>query len=677
MSEIKTRQVSVVEEKRIITGLIVSTPFLNKVYPILQLDYFTNSYLKTIATWCTAFYEEHKNAPYRHIQDIYEDEALRLNESESELIKNVLQTISDQYVGEDLNVEYLTDCAVTYFKKRELEITLHNIEILKEKGDLEGAEEELQKYTKVDAVLNKEHFIDLGDIKKQEEIYRQIEEDDKRFFQLPGDLGKYLGNMKRGDVVGYYAPAKRGKCVSGNAFIYLSDGRIMKLKDVVQKKIKNILCVDKKGKVIEGEVVGWHKTGIKTEYEITVKSGRKITTSKYHRFLTPTGWKRLYELSLSDRIALCKQIPNKANNSNRHVSRYTFRKVVGDCDILNTDILWDSIVSIKQKNKIEMFDLSIKKNHNFIANSFVVHNSWVLGNHFKYGILKRKRTIFWSIEMTRTEIVPRLNQAFHPMVTGNFEEGYYMYPVFDCELNQLGDCAKRESEVIVKEEKGPDAPVIIDPNHIPCTKCKYTDKFIQTIYYEKIWRDYNDIFTVREKIIKVLKKYSKYGRVIVYPKYTLTYDRMMQNIEYLIRNEGFIPDILIIDYVDILDIPSHYDDYKKEDERWKLMARLAGTTGCLVITATQANKAGHKAALLDSTHQGGFYGKNRHVNLMVGLNQTPQQKQQGIMDFGITEGRGIWYVEGHTCRVLQDLISGQAYLDAYLPPYKNIVSRIA
>ena len=140
---------------------------------------------------------------------------------------------------------------------------------------------------------------------------------------------------------------------------------------------------------------------------------------------------------------------------------------------------------------------------------------------------------------------------------------------------------------------------------------------------------------------------------------------MMRDLDVMFNKYGHISDIIMIDYIDILGINSNYDDYKLEDERWKLLARLAGETNSLVITVTQANKAGHEAAVLDASHQGGFYGKNRHVNLMVGLNQTAEQKAQGIMKFGITEARSLQYIPGQTCTVLQDLATGQAYLDSY------------
>ena len=508
---IKSRSVSVTEEKRIVTGLITSTKFTKIILPVLDLAYFTNSYLRILAEWCIAFFEEHEKAPFKHIQDIYESESHNLKESEAELIGDLLNMLSEQYDEDSINVDYLKDCALDYFRKRELEIVVNNVSVLKEKGEYDAAESEIDRFTRVTLEIDSDAIINLGDINQIAEIYRQRDEEDKNFFQLPGDLGRYLGNHKRGDVVGYYAPAKRGK-------------------------------------------------------------------------------------------------------------------------------------------------------------------SWTLVDNFKHGILSKKRTMFWSIEMTKTEIIPRIMKTFEPMVG---EGGEHTFPVFDCKRNQTGECKDRESEVIIYDG----IELIEDPAHKPCTKCmkrfgqKSTHKynFEMTVYQDTIFRKPDDIFTVQDKMKSMKRLFNKYGRVSVHPKYTLTYDKMMRDIDVVYKMDGYIPDILIIDYIDIMDINSNFDDYREIDEKWKLMAKIAGELNVLVITATQANKEGHKATVLDSTHQSGFYGKNQHVNLMIGINQTPEEKDQGIIKYGITEARSQYYVPGKTCVVLQDVKAGQAYLDSYYDEHQKIV----
>jgi len=496
--------VSSTEEKRIVTGLIVSTEFIEAIKPIFNLDYFTNSYLQKIALWCDSFYEQYEKAPYMHIKDIFESESHRLKETEIELIETLLSNLNEHYDEGEINLKYWTEQAQDYFRSRELEITINNISIYKEKGDLEAAELEIDKFKKVSLDIDSNVLINPGNLEEQEEIYRKREEEDKRFYKMPGDLGRYLGNQKRGDVVGYYGPAKKGK-------------------------------------------------------------------------------------------------------------------------------------------------------------------SFTLINNYKYGVLSKRKTLFWSIEMTKTEVLPRVNKAFFPMV--NEEPGEYDFPVFDCVHNQTGDCGDRNSTTVILEGD----EMLIDPSHVVCTKCmRHFDletkkRYSITVYKDTMFRDMDDIFTVRKQHKYYQKIWNKYGRISVHDKYSLTYDKMMRDIDMLWTRDKWHPDILILDYVDILEIGSNFDDYRQEDEKWKLLAKIAGQTNTLVITATQANKAGHTTDILDASHQGGFYGKNRHVNLMVGLNQKPEEKERGIMRFGITEARDVKYIPGRTCTVLQNFETGQAYLDSYYP----------
>jgi hypothetical protein len=515
--------VSKTEEKRICIGLIVSTEFFQKIKPILKIDYFTNTYLKTIALWCDSFYESYQKAPFNHIEDIFKDEyaAGRIKDTEADLIEELLKSLAETYSEGEINVDYWEEMAKDYFRAREVEILINNVSVLKEKGDIEEAEEQIQNFYQVTSAIDEGYLINPGDLEIQEKIYQKRDEEETNFFQIPGDLGRYLGNWKRGDVIGFFGPAKKGKT-------------------------------------------------------------RTLLTM------------------------------------------------------------------------------------------------------YKYGILSRKRTLFYSIEMTDTEVLPLTNQVFFPMI--NKEPGMYKYPVFDCMHNQIGRCSERLSDTIVnfekqekkdKEEKnGKNIQIpIYDPGHTVCTKCRnhpdleIRQKYKQSNYWEEIYRDTNDIFTVRKNFKKFKKMWDRYGRLSVHKKYTLTYDGMMRDMDHLWKRQNWFPDILVIDYVDILSINSKFDDFRLDDEKWKLLAKVAGETNTLIITATQANKAGHTTDQLDSTHQGGFYGKNRHVNLMCGLNQNSIEKELGMMRYGITEARSIEFIPGKDCLVLNDFSTGQAYLDSYYPYY--------
>lgn len=492
------------EEKHIVTGLIVSTEFCKRITEYIDLEYFKNSYLKTLAEWSILFYKEHSKAPFIHINDIFESFKPKMKDADAELVDELLTLISKQYTGNDINVDFLADEAENYFRKRELEIHVNNISALQEKDDLDAAEQEIARFNRISIKLDENIYINPGDDETRERIYRKREQEQKNFFRMPGDMGLFLGNFNKGDVIGITAPAKRGK------------------------------------------------------------------------------------------------------------------------SFLLTDIQ-------------------------------------------KHAIMSGIQTLKFSIEMTDTQELTRHDKAFFPSVDG--ESGMYYYPEFDCMKNQTGDCGDRLSQVIVREEDVPG--IIFSPNHIPCTKCRddqreYT-RFVPTVYRREIYRPENTYSNVKKAMRKWKSQLNKYSRIIVRPKYSLTYDLMMRDIDVMATRYNFIPKLILLDYIDILDIPSNASsgDWSLVDEQWKLIQKVSGMTKCLLITPTQANSAGHKAATLGSTDQSGWYGKNRHVNMMLGINQTPEEKRQGLYRLNILDARSSYQDIEDCCMVLQDLGAGQMYIDSY------------
>lgn len=502
-NRIRAIVVSATEERRIVTGLIVSSEFANEIVPKLYLEYFTNVYLRRVAEWCVAFYEHYGTAPSKHIQDIYEDNKKKLESTESELIRNLLSSLSDQYDDNgSLNTEYLIESAINYFRKRELEIHKNNITVLLEDNKLEEAEQEIARFQAVSLDLDESLYIDLGDEKQRKELYEKFEKKQKHFFQMPGDLGHFIGNIKQGDVVGITAPAKRGK-------------------------------------------------------------------------------------------------------------------------------------------------------------------SFLLNDFFKHLILQKRKTVKFAIEMTDIEEIVRFDKLFYPTVEGDDRE--YMYPCFDCIYNQNGDCRDRASKVIVRDYGAPDYEY--KEEHVPCTKCRDVepDRFLVCTYIRPIPRKQLEGMRVTKELRKYSEMLSKYARIVVRPKYTLSYDLMMYDLDMMYKKFDFIPQALLIDYIDIMHINTQFADYRVDDEKWKLMQKLASATKCAVITPTQANRAGAESATLRQTDQGGFYGKGRHVNLMLGINQTPEEKRNGLYRVNILDGRSVRTNEEDFCFVLQDLKAGQMHLDSYWP----------
>lgn len=96
--------------------------------------------------------------------------------------------------------------------------------------------------------------------------------------------------------------------------------------------------------------------------------------------------------------------------------------------------------------------------------------------------------------------------------------------------------------------------------------------------------------------------------------------------------DGFVPDVIIIDYADIL-AP---EDSQKEprhqvNDTWKALRRLSQDWHACVIAPTQANAASYSAQTQGMRHVSEDKRKYAHVTAMLGLNQTDEEKQQQVM----------------------------------------------
>lgn len=97
------------------------------------------------------------------------------------------------------------------------------------------------------------------------------------------------------------------------------------------------------------------------------------------------------------------------------------------------------------------------------------------------------------------------------------------------------------------------------------------------------------------------------------------------------ERDGWRPDVVVIDYADILAPPSHINDGLEQiDENWKQMRSLSMARHCLVVTATQSNSAayGNEKALLTRKNFSGRKTKLAHVNGMIGINVSDEERNQ-------------------------------------------------
>lgn len=119
-------------------------------------------------------------------------------------------------------------------------------------------------------------------------------------------------------------------------------------------------------------------------------------------------------------------------------------------------------------------------------------------------------------------------------------------------------------------------------------------------------------------------------RVLVAPAYGWTVEKLESELDILVQQENYIPDVIIVDYADIM-APSEKSDYRNQlDGIWKRLRGLAQKRKAVVFTASQSGRASINKNV-DSKDIAEDIRKLAHITSMVSLNQTPIEKKDGIL----------------------------------------------
>jgi hypothetical protein len=173
----------------------------------------------------------------------------------------------------------------------------------------------------------------------------------------------------------------------------------------------------------------------------------------------------------------------------------------------------------------------------------------------------------------------------------------------------------------------PDAIRVVRTNNVAEAEVRY-----RTLPFAEPLSEAN----IRELLTKFRKKEvrsnDEYIRLSCHSTGTLT----VKKIESIIQGwivEGWVPDVVIIDYADIIAAPSHatkMDERGQINATWLQMRALSQSLHCLLVTATQADADSYGRDLITRKNFSGDKRKLAHVTAMMGINMTAEEKRKGI-----------------------------------------------
>jgi len=270
-------------------------------------------------------------------------------------------------------------------------------------------------------------------------------------------------------------------------------------------------------------------------------------------------------------------------------------------------------------------------------------------------------------DMSERQIVRRIYSYITrtPMVT---DKRVYI-PILDCARNQNGECklADREGTTLSATAKYyQDAP-----NHITCTLCsrdfQYAHEYSGAVWWkEKTFDKYMNWQEGYKHGKRFFDKVKRNFKLACFPSDSISVEGIQRELDLWEKNEDFIPDVVVIDYADILaPIDSRLEFRHRENHTWKRLRALSQIRRCLVVTATQSDAASYGKERLTLSNFSEDKRKYAHVTQMIALNQTPEEKRMGIMRIGQLVVRERDFDTDKDVVILQCPAIGRPFLGSY------------
>ena len=300
--------------------------------------------------------------------------------------------------------------------------------------------------------------------------------------------------------------------------------------------------------------------------------------------------------------------------------------------------------------------------------------TWWLNEFLWAGLVSNLKVAFISGEMEKGQIAMRFYKSLTGLPEGDGPQNV-LVPIMDCFRNQTGECrsSSRKGCGDLLNEEGQVRRYNSEIDHKVCTVCRDQNNkaFKPAVWYYEENRVPISFLNTNRKIKSFRRMYNYGGAyVLSYPIGTANVRDIEGALDRLEYEKDFIPDIVIIDYADIL---------KKEfaaaqgrdaiNDTWKAMKSLAQKRNILVVTATQGNRSSLDRSTIQATDTSEDIRKLAHVDAMGGLSQTVVEKRRGIMRFGLLMHRDKHFDSFTQTLVLQQPRIGAFHLDSC--PYFN------
>jgi len=311
---------------------------------------------------------------------------------------------------------------------------------------------------------------------------------------------------------------------------------------------------------------------------------------------------------------------------------------------------------------------------------------WLLEMAITAARQHKKVAFFQAGDMTESQQLKRIATYLTKKPSDEKYLGESWEAVKDCVHNQLDTCDHEDrecsfgpfSEAGMQAEElrnKIDKDMILEaiktyPDYKPCHNCaKYKTEKWGSVWMKR--EDITEVLTAKSAVLAVKKFFMKFKRefrISTHANGTLSVNNIKNILKDWEKEDGFVPDLIIIDYADILISDVKTEFRHQENEKWKALRGLSQIKPWLVVTVTQADAKSYDAVTLKQSNFSEDKRKYAHVTAMYGINQDPhgREKKIGLMrlnELVIREGDGL---TSNVVHVLQNLKVGKPFLTSYM-----------
>ena len=292
------------------------------------------------------------------------------------------------------------------------------------------------------------------------------------------------------------------------------------------------------------------------------------------------------------------------------------------------------------------------------------------------------KALFVSLEMNQPTLDKRLDSR---ITAASNPERSYQQTVFDCERNQYGDCSMgiRTNAIPLFTDdktrrrsgrKGDSNPILNRYENLeevegykPCTVCRERGYNSYALAYWTRLIRFSEL-----NLPLLLKKYGAFERLygkgrlrsVCFPAYSASVNDLrstLVQLEYL----DWLPDVLVIDYADILAPEDHRESYRDSLNRtWQFLKQLALEKNILIVTASQTNREAIKKDTFGTTNLAEDIRKAGVVDSMFGIQQSDKEKSWDVVRLNCLLHRHQEYNQQNFLVITQNLSIAYPMLDA-------------